>query len=278
MGDFPFPKNWNYNDFMSLEWIVPLLTGWLAGWVINYVSDVLPETRRLGHPACLQCNEPIPLREYLLFGKCPNGHVRHRRAWLVQFASVAMSIYSYFNPPIKIEYWAGLLLLIYFGIVIAIDVEHKLILHPTSIAGSILALMLGLVSHGLVDTLLGGLSGLLVMLAFYYFGVVFARLRARRMRAQGLEADDEEALGQGDVILVTILGLLVGGPTLTLVMIVLSILLGGLVSFFLIIGMMISRRYDENALMMFIPFGPYFVIGAGIIVYFPDILKSLLPS
>lgn len=263
---------------MVLEWIVPLLVGWLAGWIITYVSDVLPITRRLSEPVCLQCGAPISLREYLLFGKCPNGHARHSRVLLVQAAAVAMSMYIYLSPPMKIGYWAGLLLLIYFGIVIVVDMEHKLILHPTSIAGSILALTLGLASHGLWDTLWGGLTGLLAMLGFYYFGVLFARLRTRRMRAQGLEADDEEALGQGDVILVTILGLLVGGPTLTLVMIVLSILLGGVVSFFLVVGMMVSRRYDENALMMFIPFGPYFVIGAGIIVYFPDVLKSILPG
>lgn len=263
---------------MAFEWIIPLLAGWIAGWIINYVSDVLPETRRLSNPVCVQCGAPIPLLEYLFFQGCLNGHARHWRVWIVQAASVAMSIYTYINPPPKIEYLAGLFLLTYFGIVIIIDMEHKLILHPTSIIGSILALTLGLASHGLVDTLWGGLTGLLVMLAFFYFGVLFARLRARRMRAQGLEADDEEALGQGDVILVTILGLLVGGPTLTLVMIILSILLGGLVSFLLVIGLMLSRRYNENALMMFIPFGPYFVIGAGIIVFFPDALRAILPS
>ncbi len=263
---------------MISEWIIPLLTGWLAGWIINYISDVLPVTRSLSKPVCLECNAPIPLMKYLLFQKCPNRHKRHYRNWLVQIAAVAMSMYVFLTPSTKIGFWMGLLLLIYFGIVIVIDMEHKLILHPTSIAGSILALALGLMTHGLWTTLWGGLTGLLVMLAFYYFGVLFARLRARRMNAQGLEADDEEALGQGDVILVTILGLLVGGPTLILVVIVLSLLLGGLVSFLLIIGMMVSRRYDENALMMFIPFGPYFVIGAGIVVYFPDILKSILPG
>lgn len=263
---------------MFSEWIAPLVIGWVSGWIVNYLSDVLPATRRLSAPACLQCGASIPWREYLLFRKCPNGHVRYPRAWVVQAASIAMSAYASFHPPAKIGYWAGLPLLIYFGIVIVIDVEHKLILHPTSIAGSLLALMLGLASHGLAATLWGGLTGLLVMLVFYYFGALFARLRTKRMRAQGLEADEEESLGQGDVILVAILGLLVGGPTLTLVMIILSILLGGLVSFLLVVGMMLSRRYNENALMMFIPFGPYFAIGAAIIIYFPHILKALLPG
>lgn len=263
---------------MSLEWIIPLSAGWLAGWIVNYLSDVLPVTRRLSKPACLSCGEPFTWSRYLLFQSCPNGHARHYRVWLVQAAAVALSMYAYFDPPAKIGYWLGIPLLIYFGLVITIDMEHKLILHPTSIAGSILALTLGLAARGLKTTLWGGLTGLLVMLGFYFFGVLFSKFRAGRMRAQGLEADDEEALGQGDVILVTILGFLVGGPTLTLVMIFLSILLGGLVSLLLIIGLMLSRRYNENALMMFIPFGPYFVIGAGIIVYFPGVIKSILPG
>lgn len=216
--------------------------------------------------------------KYLLFQPCLNGHPRSYRPWLLQITMLVLSVYTYYNPPIRIGYWLGLALFVYFGLVITIDMEHKLILHPTSIAGSMIALTLGMISHGLKETLWGGLTGLLVMLGFYFFGVVFSKFRAGRMRAQGLEADDEEALGQGDVILVTILGFLVGGPTLTLVMIFLSILLGGLVSLLLIIGLMVSRRYDENALMMFIPFGPYFVIGAGLIVYFPNAIKSILPG
>lgn len=271
-------KNWNYNDFMFFEWIVPLLAGWIAGWIVNYISDMLPVTRRLSLPACLHCGASFTMRDYLFFQKCPNGHIRSIRVWLVQAAMVGMSLYMYAHPPLKIGYWAGMILLIYFGLVFTIDMEHKLILHPTSIAGAALALTLGFVSRGLENTLWGGVTGLIVMLGFYLFGVLFSKLRARRMQAKGLEADDEEALGQGDVILVTILGLLVGGPTLTLVMIFLSILLGGVVSLLLIVGLMVMRRYNENALMMFIPFGPYFIIGAGIIVYFPDVLKAILPG
>jgi prepilin signal peptidase PulO-like enzyme (type II secretory pathway) len=155
--------------------------------------------------------------------------------------------------------------------------EHRLILHPTSIVGSLIALVLGTVSHGLTPTLLGGLGGLVIMLVFYFFGVLFARIRARRMRAKGMEADDEEALGQGDVILVTRLGFLVGWPLIWFLIIV-STLLGGIVSLFLVAGLLITRRYNTNALMVFIPYGPYFIVGAALIVYFPNLLRALLPN
>jgi prepilin signal peptidase PulO-like enzyme (type II secretory pathway) len=190
---------------------------------------------------------------------------------------MALSVYSFSQPPTHIGFWLGILLSIYFGVVFVIDMEHRLILHPTSIVGSLLALILGAISHGLAPTLLGGLGGLLIMLAFYFFGVLFAKLRARRMRAQGIEVDDEEALGQGDVILVTILGLLVGWPLIWFLIIV-STLLGGIVSIFLIINLLIQRRYNANAFMVFIPYGPYFIVGAALIVYFPHVLKALLPN
>ena len=166
--------------------------------------------------------------------------------------------------------------MIYFGIVFVIDMEHRLILHPTSIFGVLLALILGTITRGLTAALLGGLGGLVILLAFYYFGVLFARYRAKRMRAQGIEADDEDALGQGDVILATVLGFLVGWPLIWFLIIV-STLLGGLISFILVIGLLVTRRYNANALMMFIPYGPYFLISASIIVYFPGILRALLP-
>ena len=261
---------------MSAEWIIPLLIGWTAGWLVNYLSDVLPLTRSFSKPVCLQCGAQFSLKEYLLFQRCANAHTRPFRAWLVQIALMALSVYVYLIP-LSLGYWAGVVLMIYLGVVFVIDMEHRLILHPTSIAGSLLALGLGTFSRGLTPTLLGGLGGLVIMLIFYFFGVLFARMRARRMRAQGMEVDDEEALGQGDVILVTILGFLVGWPLIWFLILV-STLLGGIVSFFLVIGLLISRRYNDNALMVFIPYGPYFNIGAALIVYFPGLLKALLPN
>lgn len=262
---------------MSISWIIPALIGWLIGWVVNYLSDVLPITRRFSTPTCQHCGSAYSLKDYLFLRPCPNSHARKARAWIVQIVLLAFSVYIWSQPPSKFGYWAGIALLAYLGTVFVIDLEHRLILHPTSIFGSLLALGLGTVSHGLVPTLLGGLAGLLIMLAFYYLGVWFAKIRARRMRAQGQEVDDEEALGAGDVILVTVLGFLVGWPLIWFC-ILFSILLGGLVSFFLVIGLLLTRRYETNALMVFIPYGPYFLIGAALIVFFPKFLAAIIPG
>jgi prepilin signal peptidase PulO-like enzyme (type II secretory pathway) len=189
-----------------------------------------------------------------------------------------MSVYTWINPPPKPGYFLGLVLLIYFGIVFVIDLEHRLILHPTSIFGAAFGLVFGLVAHDEVSsTFLGGLGGFLIMLLFYYLGVLFTRIRSKRLVAMGQEPDDEEALGSGDVILAAILGLIVGWPLLWLCLLY-GILLGGLVSLIIVIWMLASGRYKTNALMVFIPYGPYFIVTAGLIVYFPKFLAIIVPG
>lgn len=262
---------------MSITLIIPLLFGLLAGVLVNYLSDVLPITRRPSQPVCLQCGAAFSWKDYLLFRACSNGHSRSYRWWIVQVLILVISIYTWFFSPAKIGYFPGLILLTYFGVIFTIDMEHRLILHPTSIFGSILALILGLISHGLKATLIGGLSGLLIMLGFYYIGVLFSKMRAKRMQAQGQEADDEEALGAGDVILVTVLGLLLGWPLIWFG-VIFGILLGGLVSLLLVLGLVITRKYEQNVLMVFIPYGPYFISSAFLIVYFPWLIEKIVPG
>ena len=262
---------------MAITSIVSLLFGWLAGWLVNYLADVLPLTRRFSQPTCPQCNTPFAMKEYLLFRSCQNGHPRRARIWISQILILAASIYTWINPPSKIGYILGLVLIIYFGVVFVIDLEHRLILHPTSIFGAFLGLIVGTVAHGIGPTLLGGLGGLLIMLAFYGLGVLFTRVRTKRLLAMEQEADDEEALGSGDVILVTILGFIVGWPLIWLCLLY-GILLGGLVSLAIILGLMISGNYTKNALMTFIPYGPYFIVTTSLVVYFPKFLAMIVPG
>ncbi len=262
---------------MSVTVIVSILFGWLAGWLVNYLADVLPITRRFSQPVCPHCDAPFTWQDYLLFKPCVNGHTRQMRLWVVQFVMLAISVYTWINQPPKIGYALGLILLIYFGTVFVIDFEHRLILHPTSIFGAIFGLIVGIVAHGISATLWGGLGGFLIMMAFYYFGVLFAKMRTKRMIAAGQEPDDEEALGAGDVILITILGLLLGWPLIWFGLL-LGVLLGGFFSLLIIAWLVIVKSYKENAMMMFIPYGPYFVTSAFLIIYFPKFLAMIVPG
>lgn len=260
---------------MNLFIIIPFLAGWLAGLIINYVSDVLPKIRQIDSPIALDENIFSNIKKYLLFQNFKD-HAKKNRVLLTQITILILSTYTWLQPP-KLGYALGMLLMIYLATVFVIDMEHRLILHPTSIVGSILTLILGTVAHGFVPTLLGGLGGFVILLLFYLFGVLFAKMRAKRMIAQGQEPDDEEALGAGDVILATILGFLVGWPLIWFC-ILMSILLGGIVSFLLIVWLIVSGKYNKNALMMFIPYGPYFIISAALLIYFPSFVQFFLPK
>ncbi len=263
--------------FMDISLIIPVFAGWLAGLIINYLADVLPRTRSLSRPLCHRCGQELSLQEYVLFRPCKNGHPRNRRAWITQALGVSASIYIWMTPPEKLGYVLGLILTIYLGLVFVIDLEHRLILHPTSLFGAILGLGVGLLAHGPASTLIGGASGLAIMLALYFLGVLFARYRAKRMQAAGQEPDDEEALGAGDVILVAILGLILGWPFIWFGLLF-GILLGGLVSLMIVIWLFITRQYGKNALMLFIPYGPYFVTSAYLIIFFPQWLALIVPD
>ena len=112
-------------------------------------------------------------------------------------------VYLWLVPPRGLDLPLGFILLIFLLLVATIDIEHRLILHLTSIAGAVLGLGVGIHLHGVISTLIGGAVAYGVMLLFYYFGELFVRYMSKRRN----EATDEVALGFGDVNLAGITGL-----------------------------------------------------------------------
>lgn len=201
---------------------------------------------------------------------CRNcGTRRSLRTWLVLLLTIASFAYFWLFPPNALGSPISMIVLIYFGIITVIDLEHRLILHSTSLVGAVLGLIVGTYIHshtdgflgGIGNSLLGGLFGFGVMFLLYQFGTLVARFRARKMQAAGQADDEEEALGGGDVYLLGVLGLMLGWP-LIFNALILGILFGGAVSLLFVVGLLISRRYSSEALMTFIPYGPYFIISA----------------
>lgn len=245
---------------LSILWIIPL--GFAAGALVNYLADVLPYKRALVQPFCLACGEPQSLGNYLIWPrKCENCGQNHSlRVWIVEFVFIVAALWLWQFPPQKLNFVLGLILLVYFGVVFVIDIEHRLIMHPVSITGAILGLGIGIWLHGLTSTLLGGAAGFGIMLGLYALGGLFARGMAR-LRGEQLE---EEALGFGDVNLTGVLGLILGYPGI-LMGLVLAILLGGLVSGLYLLSMLVLRRFKAFTA---IPYGPFLILGATILLYF----------
>ncbi len=157
----------------SSFWLpIILLLGWASGAIVNYLADVLPANRKLVRPVCVSCGETIPLGNYLSWPRrCPNcGRDRGVRTRIVEIAAVVIFGWLWVSPPESTGFWIAAILVVYFGLIVVIDMEHHLILHPTSVFGALLGLGTGVFLHGFRSTAIGGAAGFGIMLLFYLFG------------------------------------------------------------------------------------------------------------
>ncbi len=264
-----------YNGSVNLALFLSALLGWFTGWLVNYLADVLPDSLILSRPVCrnAKCRAPFRWRDYLLLRGCRTcKKARDGRTYLVQILAMAGAVYLWLNPPKGLGFWLGILVLAYLALVALIDIEQRLILRSLSIAGLVIGLIAGLLLNGWQMTLIGGAAGFGIMFVFYLLGVLFTRIRARRL---GLSApDNEEALGSGDVTVATILGLLLGWPLIWFCLLM-GILLSGIVSLLIILALVFTGQYKKKALSVFIPYGSFFLLSAIVLVFFPGWIAAL---
>jgi prepilin signal peptidase PulO-like enzyme (type II secretory pathway) len=90
-------------------------------------------------------------------------------------------------------------------------------------------------------------------------------------RKRGQPVNDV-ALGFGDVNLSGVLGLMLGWP-LILIGLVIAVLVGGIVSLIYILIMLLTGKYHS---FMALPYGPFLVLGAMILIYFQDLIAVLV--
>ena len=178
------------------------------------------------------------------------------------------TVWLWVSPPPRLVFWIGYLVSLLFYLILVIDIEHRLILHSVSLVGAGLSLLVGWWLHGLQATLVGGLVGFGTMYVLYKFGEIFSRI-VSRMRGEDLE---EVALGFGDVNLGGLLGLLLGWPVILLGLI-LAILAGGGFSLVFMLVAAVAGRYRSFVAM---PYAPFLILAAGLILFFPDLAKLIL--
>ena len=253
-----------------ITYIIAIIVGWLSGIVVNYVADVLPLRRRLTRPFCIQCDTDQTWFTYFIWPrKCPVcSHSRGFRVWVVEGCYIVASILISQYPPEGLGYVFGMVVLVYFGVVVLIDLEYRLIMHPVSLVGAVLGLVVGILRVGWMNAFIGGVAGFGIMWLLYMLGVLIIKLVDR---ARGRPVNDV-ALGFGDVNLSGVLGLMLGWP-LILVSLIVSILIAGLVSLIYIVIKLITGRYSA---FMALPYGPFLVIGAVIFIYFGDLVLKLI--
>jgi leader peptidase (prepilin peptidase)/N-methyltransferase len=243
-----------------------LIFGLLGALLVNYLADVLPAHRKIVPAYCHDCNSQKSLRYLLPFVPCQECGARATgRHQAVLILGPVLAGLLYYFPIESLGNFGAILWLVYFGLVVVIDLEHRLILHPVSLVGALIGFIFGSLSHGVVATIIGGAAGFGIMLIFYFLGELFVRYLSK---SRGQEID-EVALGFGDVNLAGVIGLLLGWPVI-LLGIFFAIILGGIISGLFLLVQSIRKKYEA---FQALPYGPFLVISVVIVYYYSQFVK-----
>lgn len=247
-----------------LTLILAIVLGLIGSLIVNYLSDVLPFTRKLSWPLCHNCQSSLPFRFYLFNSPCDDcGAKPSIRHWAVFIIGPILAVLMHQYPISNLGFWGGILWMVFFGLVVVIDLEHRLILHPISLTGAGLGFIFGSINHGVLDTFLGGAAGFGTMLILYLLGNLFIKLLSK-IRGEEI---DEVALGFGDVNLAGVIGLLLGWPGVVGGLF-LAIILGGVVSGIFLMIQFIRKRYQA---LQALPYGPFLVLSTIILLVLSDL-------
>lgn len=241
--------------------ILYLTSGLLVGVLINYLADVLPVTHDFSRPSCIECKQPFTFKNYFFSSTCSNcGHKKSPRTIGVLLSAIVLCGLLYYFPFHTLNFWATLPILAYLGLVVVIDIEHRLVLGETTLFGIVMFLIYGILLNSLKLTLLGLLAGFLIMLVFFLLGLAFSAVVGKLRRRE----ISEVAFGFGDVTTGAILGLLTGWPA-----IVGAITLGfvsfAFYSIILLLVLILTKRY--RAFTNALPFTPFLILGTLVIYY-----------
>jgi leader peptidase (prepilin peptidase)/N-methyltransferase len=249
-----------------ITYLTNLILGWIGANLVNYLADVLPNERKITVPKCNRCGEHLSWKYYILLNSCRHcgtkPSLRHKAILILGLLFTELLVQF---PVESLGNYGAILWLVYFSLVIVIDLEHRLILHPVSITGAGLGLIFGSLNHGFLDTILGGAAGFGLMLIFYYLGELFVRVLSKS-RGEDIE---EVALGFGDVNLAGVIGLLLGWPGI-IAGIILAILIGGVVSGGFLVLQVLRKKYQAYQAL---PYGPFLVLSAVVLLYISRLIR-----
>ena len=249
-----------------ITFLINMILGWIGANLVNYLADVLPNERKITGPKCDRCGEPLSWKYYILLNSCRHcgtkPSLRHKAVLIL--GMVFSGLLAQF-PVESLGNYGAILWLVYFSVVIVIDLEHRLIMHAVSITGAGLGLIFGSLNHGLLDTVLGGGAGFGLMLIFYFLGELFVRVLSK---SRGEEIE-EIALGFGDVNLAGVIGLLLGWPGI-IAGIILAILIGGVVSGGFLVLQVLRKKYQAYQAL---PYGPFLVLSAVVLFYISRLIR-----
>lgn len=221
--------------------VVFALLGAAIGSFLNVCIDRLPAGKSLIYPPshCDVCQHPlspkdlVPVFSYLwLRRRCRycQAPIPLRPFW-VEVGSAFFFAFTYWHFGLGVEFAVSVFYYSLFVVLMAIDLEHRLILNKIVYPAAVVALITAvfLPQPGIVNSVIGGAIGLAFLLlpALVY----------------------PQGMGWGDVKMAALIGLVTGFP-LVLVALLVAVLSGGLVGGILFL-LKIKKRKEA------IPFAPF---------------------
>lgn len=231
------------------------IIGTIMGSFFNVVAHRLSNNESIIKPGshCESCQhllkwyELIPIISFLIQGgRCRQCHTK--LSWwypLIEIITGLFYLFSYLYFGLSPDFFISLVISSVLVITCITDFNYLIILDEPLVIGSILIIIITLITSGLVDTLIAILSGLLL---FFFMLLV---------KILGDKAFKRESLGGGDIKLSFFIGLSLGYK-LAFVNLVLASLLTLPIAFYYFV------KYKDRE----VPFGPFLIISNFIIFVF----------
>ncbi len=269
---------------LLLNILLVTLVGIAAGGVINILADDLPNKRPLRFPPRYADGTPRPPVAWLgitafLFGgrTSASGEQLSWRYPLTELLSAGLMVLTILatsdDPgmtPLQLTFW--LIYMAIFTLITVIDLEHRLILFVVIIPAAVIALIDAAVTNygaDLTQALIGAGVGFGIFFLMYIGGFLFIYVMSK---TRGYSTD-EVAFGYGDVMLITLAGLILGWQPL-IPAIFLTVFLGALGAVAWIVGRWLTgNRYS---LFTPLPYGQYIVIATIIMLLFSTEVTHVL--
>jgi leader peptidase (prepilin peptidase)/N-methyltransferase len=253
-------------------YVIVGLAGYLVGGAVNFIVEWLYLHREAYTPEQVDQIKTAGWPKYLAwpFSTGNDRLWQKSRILVIELFFTTAAIWLWFLTPEDYDLWWRVPLLVYFSIVIVMDLEYRVVIHEVSFAGAVLGLVVGFHLWGVQETLIGGVIGYLVMYLFYKLGEVFVRWVSRR-RGEEL---DEVALGFGDVNLSGVVGLCLG-KELIIQGLFFAIFAGGFVSILFVVFSVLLRRFRAFAAL---PYAPFLALAALVMLFFPNEVSEFFSS
>ena len=228
------------------------IIGTIMGSFFNVVAHRLSNNESIIKPGshCESCQhllkwyELIPIISFLIQGgRCRQCHTK--LSWwypLIEIITGLFYLFSYLYFGLSPDFFISLVISSVLVITCITDFNYLIILDEPLVIGSILIIIITLITSGLVDTLIAILSGLLL-----FFFMLLVKILVDK-------AFKRESLGGGDIKLSFFIGLSLGYK-LAFVNLVLASFLTLPIAFYYLV------KYKDRE----VPFGPFLIISNFII-------------